>query len=98
MYTASGAPLRSSFPMLAKKVNGHPFVYLDSGATTLKPDEVIDAITRFYRDEYATVHRAVYTTAGVATELYEESRKKVAAFIGAASSDEIIFGVSIFIL
>ncbi len=91
MYTASGAPLRSSFSMLAKKVNGHPFVYLDSGATTLKPDEVIDAITRFYRDEYATVHRAVYTTAGVATELYEESRKKVAAFIGAASSDEIIF-------
>ena len=83
--------VRAEFPMLKKLIQGHPFVYLDSAATAQKPQCVIDAITRFYQDEYGTVHRAVYTTAASASEAYQLTRKKVAHFLQAASEDEIIF-------
>ncbi len=82
--------IRRLFPMLQQTVNGHPFVYLDSAATSLKPDSVVDAIVDFYKNEYGTVHRAVYATAAAATDCYEGSRVKIARFIN-ADSDEIVF-------
>jgi cysteine desulfurase / selenocysteine lyase len=83
--------IRAEFPMLRKLINNHPLVYLDSAATAQKPNVVIDAITNFYRDQYATVHRAVYTTAQYASEAYQQTRVKVAKFLNAKSEDEIIF-------
>jgi cysteine desulfurase/selenocysteine lyase len=84
------AKLRAFFPILEKKINGHPFVYFDSAATALKPLPVIEALSTFYRDKYATVHRAIYTLSVEATELYEGARSKVAKFLNAAF-DEIVF-------
>jgi cysteine desulfurase/selenocysteine lyase len=82
---------RKDFPMLSKKGNGEPFVYLDSAATSQKPFSVIESMCRFYTEKYATVNRVVYSSAQEASDLYEESRNAVARFVGAASSDEIIF-------
>ena len=79
---------KSDFPIFDSKPD---LVYLDSAATTQKPRVVIDALTRFYSSEYATVHRAVYQLATEASEKYEAVRDKVASFLGAASSDEIVF-------
>ena len=59
---------RDDFPILKRRVHGARYLYLDSAATSLKPKSVIDAMIRFYSDEYATVHRAVYHLAGAATE------------------------------
>lgn len=70
----------------------HPeLIYLDSAATAHKPDCVIEALTRFYSEDYATVHRAIYRSQVRATELYHEARETVRRFINAASADEIIF-------
>ena len=82
---------RSDFPMLNKSMHGNPLVYLDSAATTMKPQSVIDAISQFYSDNYGTVHRAVYELAGEATAKYHAVRVKVQQFLHAKSSDEIIF-------
>lgn len=82
---------KADFPIFNRKIHGHPLVYLDSAATTQKPQAVIDAITRFYEQEYGTVHRAVYTLAASATERYEAVRSQVAEFLNAASSQEIVF-------
>lgn len=82
---------RSDFPMLKKRMHGNPLIYLDSAATTLKPQSVIDAISQFYSDNYGTVHRAVYELAGEATAKYHAIRTKVQQFLHAKSSDEIIF-------
>ncbi len=68
-----------------------PLVYLDSAATTLKPQSVIDAISQFYTSEYGTVHRAVYTLASHSTARYSAVREQLRQFLGAQSSDEIIF-------
>src|SRR5579883_2259120 len=83
--------VRQDFPILKRNVNGHPYLYLDSAATAHKPASVIDTMSRFYAEEYATVHRAVYALAAQATERYHSVRKKVQQFIGAASSEEIVF-------
>ncbi len=83
--------IRKEFPILQTKRNGHPLVYLDSAATSQKPHSVIDAITHFYREEYGTVHRAVYGLASGATARYCQVREKVRAYLNAASTDEIIF-------
>ncbi|MBS0585957.1 MAG: SufS family cysteine desulfurase [Verrucomicrobia bacterium] len=83
--------VRHDFPMLNQTMSGKRFVYLDSAATTHKPNCVIDAITRFYREEYATVHRAVYEHATVATEKYSAVRRALQDFINAKSEDEIVF-------
>lgn len=83
--------LRESFPMLKQTINNHPFIYLDSAATAQKPDTVIDTITTFYREQYGTVHRAVYSSAAFATEMYEQTRQKIAHFLHAKNHDEIIF-------
>lgn len=84
-------PLRKDFPMLTKSMHGKPLIYFDSAATSLKPTAVIDAMDDFYRNHYGTVHRAVYELAMRATLEYQEVRKKIAAFINAASPEEIIF-------
>lgn len=77
--------------MLQHKMNGRPFIYLDSAATAQKPKCVIDAIQRFYANEYGTVHRAIYEYAAKATAHYSAVREIVKNFLNAASTDEIIF-------
>lgn len=89
---ADFAQLRKEFPLLLqKRVNGHPLVYLDSAATTHKPECVIETLSHFYREEYATVHRALYGLSSHATMRYAAVREQVRKFLNAASSDEIIF-------
>ena len=83
--------IRNLFPILQKKINGHPFIYLDSAATSQKPQVVIDAITDFYTNNYGTVHRAIYETARSASQKYQEVRCQLQKFINAPSADEIIF-------
>ena len=69
--------LREQFPILQRKVNGYPLVYLDNAATTQKPKVVIDAMNAYYSESNANVHRAVHTLAGEATEGYESCRTKL---------------------
>src|SRR5438034_9250366 len=86
-----GHQVRRDFPILSTKVYGKPLVYLDNGATTQKPNAVIDRISRYYREENANIHRGVYHLSQVATEGYEDARRKVARFINAADEREVIF-------
>ncbi len=82
---------RADFPILNREVYGKPLVYLDNGATTQKPQCVIDAITKEYLNVNANVHRGVHYLSQEATRLYEEARETVRAFINADSIEEIIF-------
>jgi cysteine desulfurase/selenocysteine lyase len=82
---------RSDFPVLSRSVNGRPLVYLDNGATTQKPFEVIDTISNYYSSYNANIHRGVHTLSQEASAAYEAARAKVAAFIHAGSDQEIIF-------
>ncbi len=83
--------VRADFPILERTVNGKPLAYLDSSATTQKPIQVIDAVSDYYRRYNSNVHRGAHTLGDEATAGYEGARAKVAAFIGASSSDEVIF-------
>ncbi len=83
--------LRKDFPMLQKKMHGKPLIYFDSAATAQKPQSVIDAVSNFYKDQYGTVHRAIYELSVQATKEYQETREKIRDFINAAKVDEIIF-------
>jgi len=83
--------VRADFPILAQQVNGKPLIYLDNAATSQKPQAVLDAMLRYYQADNANVHRGVHTLSARATEAYEGARDKVAAFINAASRDEIVF-------
>ncbi|HCQ64770.1 MAG TPA: cysteine desulfurase, partial [Rhodobacteraceae bacterium] len=83
--------VRRDFPILSREVHGHPLVYLDNGASAQKPRVVIDAISDFYANEYANVHRGLHTLSNLATERYEAARGTVARFLNAGSEDEIIF-------
>lgn len=83
--------IRKDFPQLQRKINGHPIVYLDSTATSLKPRPVIAALNDYYTNYSANVFRGIYTTSEEATAQYEGARATVAAFIGAKSSQEIVF-------
>lgn len=83
--------VRADFPILSRSIHGNPLVYLDSAATSQKPNSVIDAISDFYRTTNANVHRGVYVLSVEATDLYEGARLKTANFIGAEVTDEIIF-------
>jgi len=83
--------IRQDFPLLQQKVHGKPLVWLDNAATTQKPQCVIDALSRFYREDNSNVHRGAHTLAARATNAYEGARDKVQQFLGAASSEEIIF-------
>lgn len=83
--------LRADFPILRQEVRGHDLIYFDSAATSQKPRPVIEAISNFYEHDNANVHRGLHTLSGRATEAYERARQRVAEYIGAASSDEIVF-------
>lgn len=85
------AKIKNDFPVLKRKVNGKKIVYLDSAATSQKPMAVINAISNFYKTCNANVGRSIHTLAEEATEKYEGAREKVARFIGAPFSKEIIF-------
>ncbi|GGF30317.1 aminotransferase class V-fold PLP-dependent enzyme [Subtercola lobariae] len=82
--------LRLDFPILAREVNGHPLAYLDSGATSQKPLQVLDAERNFYLNENSAVHRGAHTLAAEATESFENARATIASFIGAAD-DEVVY-------
>ena len=83
--------VREDFPILKRLVNGNPLVYLDNGATSQKPQPVIDAIVRYYTTENSNVHRGVHTLSQEATEDYETARGKIRRFINASEDREIIF-------
>ena len=83
--------IRQQFPMLQRPMHGKPFIYLDSAATVHKPLSVIEAMSRFYSEQYATVHRAVYDFAARATDKHHAVRNRVKQFLNAAFPEEIIF-------
>ena len=83
--------IRAQFPILQREVNGKPLIYLDNGATSQKPQSVIDTINRYYSNENSNIHRGVHTLSQEATSAYEEVRKKVQKFINAKHDHEIIF-------
>ena len=85
------AAIRGDFPALAQEVHGKPLVYLDNAATTQKPVQVIEAVSRYYEHDNANVHRGVHQLSERATEAYEGARETVRAFIGARSTHEIVF-------
>lgn len=82
---------RQDFPILSTLINGHPLIYLDNGATTQKPQSVIDSIVNFYTRYNSNIHRGNHSLSMQATEQHEVARKKVQHFINAASEREIIF-------
>jgi cysteine desulfurase/selenocysteine lyase len=83
--------VRADFPILSTKVHGKPLVYLDNGATTQKPRQVIDAVKHYYEKQNANIHRGVYYLSQLATDAYEEARRKVAAFINAPDEKCVLF-------
>ncbi|HVY33459.1 MAG TPA: family 2A encapsulin nanocompartment cargo protein cysteine desulfurase, partial [Caulobacteraceae bacterium] len=83
--------VRRDFPILAEKIHGRPLIWFDNGATTQKPQAVIDRLAYFYAHENSNIHRAAHTLAAHATDAYENARKTVARFLGAGSPDEIVF-------
>src|SRR5712691_794523 len=85
------ARIRADFPILAMQVYGKPLVYLDNAASAQKPKAVLDRIQQAYTSEYSNVHRGLHYLANAATEAYEGAREKVARFLNAGHSDEIVF-------
>ena len=83
--------IRDDFPILKQRVNGNPLVYLDNGATSQKPQSVIDAIVEYYTTTNSNVHRGVHTMSQQATDGYEGARSKIRQFINAGKDEEIIF-------
>jgi len=83
--------IRSQFPILTRKVNGHPLIYLDNAASSQKPKVVLEAIQNYYSEFNANVHRGIHTISQEATEMMENSRKKVRAFINAKHDYEVLF-------
>ena len=83
--------VRQDFPILAQHISGHPLVYLDNGASTQKPQSVINAVSHFYETDYSNVHRGIHTLSQRATDLFEAARTTVRTFINAESDSEIIF-------
>jgi cysteine desulfurase/selenocysteine lyase len=82
--------IRRDFPILEREIRGHKLVYLDSTATSQKPEVVIEALSHFYRTSNANVHRGVYSLSEESTAAYESTREKVARFIG-AGTEQIVF-------
>jgi cysteine desulfurase/selenocysteine lyase len=85
------AAVRRDFPLLARTAHGHPLVYLDSANTTQKPEAVIRASDRFYREQNANIHRSTYRLSEEATAAYEGARETVRRFVNARSTREIVF-------
>ena len=82
---------RRDFPILDQQIDGQPLVFLDSAASSQRPQQVIDAVTRYETHDHANVHRGVHTLSQRATDAFEQARDKVRAFINAAESREIVF-------
>src|SRR6266851_4955218 len=83
--------VRRDFPILTERVNGHQLVWLDNAATTQKPQAVIDRLAHYYAHENSNIHRGAHALASRATDAYEDARDRVASYIGAPSSDSVIF-------
>ena len=83
--------IKKDFPIFQREINNAPLVYLDSGATSQKPKQVLDAMNNIYTRSNANVHRGTYVLSAETTEAYEDVRNKCKNFINAPSSDEIIF-------
>jgi cysteine desulfurase/selenocysteine lyase len=83
--------IRADFPILSRQVNGKPLVYFDNGATTQKPQVVIDAIATYYQEINANIHRGVHTLSQLATDAYEASRTKIQNHINAQFTHEVLF-------
>ncbi len=83
--------LRQDFPILSERVHGQPLIYFDNAATTQKPRAVLEALRRYYEHDNANVHRGLHELSSRATDAYENARQRVAAYLGAASADEIVF-------
>ena len=83
--------IRADFPILSQQVNGKPLVYFDNGATSQKPQVVIDAISKYYQEINANIHRGVHTLSQLATDAYEVSRGKIQSHINAKFTHEVIF-------
>jgi cysteine desulfurase/selenocysteine lyase len=83
--------IRADFPILSQKVNGKPLVYFDNGATSQKPQVVIEAISKYYKEINANIHRGVHTLSQLATDAYEVSRGKIQSHINAKYAQEVIF-------
>ena len=89
--TLNVTTVKADFPLLSREVNGHPIVYLDSGATSQKPRQVLDALNRYYEEINANIHRGAYLIAEQATTAVEDSRAALARFVGASAAEEIVF-------
>ena len=83
--------IRKDFPVLSQKIYGNPIIYFDNGATTQKPQIVIDTVNRFYAEKNSSIHRGVHFLSEKSTEAYEQARETVMQFIHASSPNEIIF-------
>jgi cysteine desulfurase/selenocysteine lyase len=83
--------IREDFPILDERVHGKPLIYFDNAATSQKPRAVLEAVRHYYEHENANVHRGLHELSSRATEAYENARKRVAEYLGAASADEIVF-------
>ena len=91
MNTLNLDQIRSEFPTLQREVYGKNLVYFDNGATAHKPQEVIDAIDAFYENDNANIHRGVHHLSQIATQQYEDARKIISKYIGAAHDEEVLF-------
>ncbi|HET8931488.1 MAG TPA: aminotransferase class V-fold PLP-dependent enzyme, partial [Acidimicrobiales bacterium] len=90
-FDLDATALKGDYAILSRTVHGKRVVYLDSAASSQKPDAVLDAMSTFARTSYANVHRGVYTIAEEATAAYESARRATARFIGAPEAHEVIF-------
>ncbi|CAM4123816.1 cysteine desulfurase [Cytophagaceae bacterium 50C-KIRBA] len=88
---ASIEQIRLDFPVLDQQVNGSPLIYFDNAATTQKPKAVLDALSKYYSEDNANIHRGIHALAERATAAFELTRKKIQSFLHAESSDQIIF-------
>jgi cysteine desulfurase / selenocysteine lyase len=85
------ARIKTDFPIMEREVHGKRLVYLDSASSSQKPNTVLDAMDRYYRNSHANVHRGVYTIADEATTAFEAARARVARFLGAGAPEQIVF-------
>ena len=83
--------VKKDFPLLSREENGEPLIYLDSAATSQKPQKVLEVVDSYYREINANVHRGAYRLAEQATTAMEDAREKVSSFIKSDRSEEIIF-------
>jgi cysteine desulfurase/selenocysteine lyase len=90
-YSFDVEAIRRDFPILRERVNGRPLIWLDNGATTQKPQSVIDRVSYFYEHENSNVHRAAHELAARATDAYESAREKTRRFLNAGATHEIVF-------